>query len=80
MLFGIFTHVEANEFNTEFLCQYFRNLCLTYAGRTNKEHACHRFAVVGKSRLRHLHRLYKFLNCLVLTVNLRLDAVFKRCE
>ena len=80
MLLGVFTHVEADEFDTQFLGKHLCHFSLTYAGRTYEEHARHGFAVVGKSRFRHLYCLYEFLDGFILTENLRLDALFKRCE
>ena len=71
VLLRIFTHVEAQQLDAQFLGQHACHLCLTHARGTNEEQRCRRFVVVQQSRFRHLHRLDHLSDGLVLSVDLR---------
>ena len=70
MFLGVFAHVEAYQFDTQFPGQYARHLRLAHARRADEEQRGQRFVVVQQSCARHLHSLNDLTNGLVLTVNL----------
>ena len=70
MLLRIFAHVEAYQFDAQFLGQHTSHLCLSHTCRTHEEQRGQRLVVVQQSCPRHLHSLNDLTNSLVLAVDL----------
>ena len=70
VLLGVFAHVEANQFDTQFLSQHLGYLRLSHTRRTDEEQRCQRFVVIQQTSTRHLHRFNHLTDGFVLSVDL----------
>ena len=80
MLLGIFTHIEAYQFDAEFLGQLPCHLGFSYSGRSHEEERSQWFVIICQSRLCHHHSLNHLVYSLVLTVNLVEYALAERSQ
>ena len=78
MFLGVFTHVETDERDAQFVGQYLGYFGLTDSSRSYKQQAGQWLVVVQQAGFGQLYRFYYLCHRFVLSVNLASDAFLQR--
>src|SRR5574344_1968684 len=80
VLLLVFTHIEAQQFFIERLCEHTGKFCFSNAGRSNKKEACFRLVWIAEPGARFLHGNSHHFNGSILSEYFAMQCIAERAQ